>query len=480
MPRLTQAAPLAALLLAGCTLIPAYQRPALPVANTWPAPAGAGAMPAADIGWQDMFQDAALRGLITLSLGNNRNLRVAVLNIQAAEAQYRIDRASLFPSVDATASMNAYHTPAEVTGAAASTNFREFSLGAGAVAWELDLFGKLRSKAEQARQLYLDDADTATAAQISLVAQVAGEYETWLADRESEQIAADSVAADQRNLQLVSLEAAHGEANAMDVAQAQTALDAAQTSVAQYQRAAAQDMDALVLLAGAPIPPALLARMQAVNGLDAEPPIPPVPAGLPSDLLVRRPDIRAAEHALLAANANIGAARAAFFPSISLTANGGTASHTLSDLFAPGSGAWSFAPQITLPIFTAGANFAALDQAKIEKRIEVANYEAAIQSAFHDVSDALNARASYDTQLAAQQNLVDADTRFLSLAQMRFQAGIDSYLNVLTAQNQLLTARLGYVSVKLAAMQNNITLYKALGGGWQETSQASTAAKPSA
>ncbi|MCB5945591.1 efflux transporter outer membrane subunit [Acidocella sp. KAb 2-4] len=480
MPRLTQAAPLAALLLAGCTLIPAYQRPALPVADAWPAPGGAGATPAADIGWRDMFQDPALQGLIALSLGNNRNLRVAVLNIQAAEAQYRIDRASLFPSVDATASMNAYHTPAEVTGAAAPTNFREFSLGAGAVAWELDLFGKLRSKAEQARQLYLDDADTATAAEISLVAQVAGEYETWLADRESEQIAADSVTADQRNLQLVSLEAAHGEANAMEVAQAQTALDAAQTSVAQYQRAAAQDMDALVLLAGAPIPPALLARMQAVNGLDAEPAIPPVPAGLPSDLLVRRPDIRAAEHALLAANANIGAARAAFFPSISLTADGGTASHTLSDLFAPGSGAWSFAPQITLPIFTAGANFAALDQAKIEKRIEVANYEAAIQSAFHDVSDALNARASYDTQLAAQQNLVDADTRFLSLAQMRFQAGIDSYLNVLTAQNQLLTARLGYVSVELAAMQNNITLYKALGGGWQETSQASTAAKPSA
>ncbi|MDE2390625.1 MAG: efflux transporter outer membrane subunit, partial [Rhodospirillales bacterium] len=232
-------------------------------------------------------------------------------------------------------------------------------------------------------------------------------------------------------------------------------------------RQTAQDMDELVLLAGAPLPAALVRKMDAVSQLSNEPPLPRVPAGLPSDLLTRRPDIRAAEHELLAANANIGAARAAFFPSISLTANGGVASSSLSSLFSGGTTAWLFEPQITLPIFTGGANLANLDLAKLEKQAQIANYEATIQSAFHDVSDALVARQTYVDQVQAEQNLVAADTRYYTLAQMRFNAGIDNYLNVLLAQDSLLSARLTLVSLQLAQQQNEITLYKALGGGWQ-------------
>jgi multidrug efflux system outer membrane protein len=228
-------------------------------------------------------------------------------------------------------------------------------------------------------------------------------------------------------------------------------------------------MDELVLLAGASIPGPLLQQMQSVPGLDAAPALPVVPAGLPSDLLDRRPDIRAAEHTLLSANASIGAARAAFFPSVSLTANGGAASSGLNNLFGPGQGSWLFEPTITLPIFAGGSNIANLDIAKIEKRIEIANYEYAIQSAFHDVADALNARGTYDAQVQAEQNLVDADNRYYQLADMRFKAGVDNYLNVLVAENSLLSARLTLVSLKLEAQQNNITLYKALGGGWQKT-----------
>ncbi len=339
------------------------------------------------------------------------------------------------------------------------------------------MFGKIRSQAQAAHETYLSDAETALSAQISLIAQVGSEYYTWLADRESLQIAQETAVSDTKSLQLTQLEALHGTATAIDVAQAQITYDTALADVAQYQRQVAQDMDELVLLAGAPIPADLLQKMQAVNGLAAEPPLPQVPAGLPSDLLARRPDIRAAEHTLLSANANIGAARAAFFPSISLTASGGVASNSLTNLFVPGQSSWVFQPQITVPIFAGGQNLANLDVAKVEKKIEIANYEQAIQSAFHDVSDALTARQTYVDELQAQQNLVDADTRYYQLALMRFTSGIDNYLNVLVAQNSLLSARLTLVSVQLAQQQNEITLYKALGGGWQAGGMsASTAA----
>jgi multidrug efflux system outer membrane protein len=472
--RTNKLAPLLLALLSSCTLIPAYQRPTLPVSPQYPGNASTGAPPV-DIGWRNFFADPALQGLIALSLANNRDLRVSALNVAQAQAQYRVDRASLFPAIDGTASLDTYRTPADLSQSGGALNFREYSLGVGAVSWEIDLFGKLRSQARAAQETYLSDVDTALSAQISLVSEVSSEYYTLLADRESLQISQNTLQAQQDSLRLTQMAAAQGTDTGLDVAQAQITVNTAQSNVALYTRQVAEDIDELVLLAGAQIPDALRQQMDAVPGLDASPNLPAIPAGLPSDLLERRPDIRAAEHTLLSANANIGAARAAFFPSISLTANGGAESSGLSNLFGAGQGSWLFEPSVSVPIFAAGANFANLDIAKIEKRIEIANYEKAIQSAFHDVSDALNARGTYVAQVQADQDLVDADNRYYQLANMRFKAGIDNYLNVLVAENDLLSARLTLVSVKLAEQQNSITLYKALGGGWQEQSAPAAA-----
>ncbi len=469
-------------LLSGCSLIPAYHRPALPVSVQYPYADGGTGPAAADIGWKQFFSDPALQDLIALSLANNRNLRVSVLNVQEAEAQYRIDRASLFPTIDGASALERTHSPGSVTlgSTVNEEDVREYSLGVQTVSWELDLFGKIRSTATAQHETYLGDAETVLSMQISLIAEVSAEYDAWLADRESLQIAQDTADANQKSLQLMQMELTQGATTEMVVAQAQTTYDTAMAYVAQYQRQVALDMDELVLLVGTPIPPALMQKMQAVDGLAAEPPLPQVPAGLPSDLLVRRPDIRSAEHMLIAANANIGAARADFFPSISLTASGGYASNSLDNLFGAGQNFWLFEPQVTVPIFTAGANIANLDMAKAEKRVEIATYEETIQSAFHDVSDALAARQTYVDQLTAQQNLVDADATYYKLADMRFTAGIDPYLDVLVAQDSLLSARLTLVTLQLAQQQNEITLYKALGGGWQENSTPVVAATPAA
>ncbi len=459
--------------LTGCSFIPDYHRPALPVAAQYPVgDNGAKGPAAADLGWRDFFTDPALQQLIALSLQNNRDLRVSILNVKAAQAQYLSDRASLFPTLDATAGLDRQHTPGGLQfsqgSTSAASDLREYSLGVGAVSWELDLFGSIRAKAKAAQETYLSDVYTRQSAQISLVAEVASEYLTWLADRESLTIAQTTAADDTASLKLVQMELAHGTATAMDEAQAESSLDTANANVAAYTRQVAQDMDQLVLLVGAPLPQDLLDRMNQVAGLQTEPGLQPLPAGLPSDLLFRRPDIMAAEHTLLAANANVGAARSAFFPKITITADGGTASSGLQHLFGAATGAWLFQPDITVPIFAGGQNLANLDYAKVEKRIEIATYEKTIQSAFHDVSDALNARDTYVSEMAAEQALVDADSRYYKLATMRFNAGIDNYLNVLTANNLLLTARLTLVSLQLSALQNSITLYKALGGGWLE------------
>jgi outer membrane protein, multidrug efflux system len=473
--------------LAGCSLIPDYHRPALPVATQWPsgpaaqsASAGpAGGVPASELGWRDFFTDPVEQELIALSLANNRDLRVAVLNVAQAQAQYRVDRAALFPEIDATAGLLRSRTPADVQGFAGlvpTLNVREYSLGLSTVSWELDFFGQIRSQAKAAEETYLSSADTRLTTQISLVAQVGSEYLTWLADRDALSVSEDTAKVQADSLRLTQLRAARGTATAQDVAQAETTLRTAEANVAQFTRQVAQDMDELVLLVGAPLPDALVTRMNAEAGLGSQPAFPELPAGLPADLLERRPDIRAAEHTLLAANADIGAARAAFFPQITLTGQYGKASNDLQHLFAPGSSAWLFEPSISLPIFDAGRNRANLDIAKVEERTEVANYEKTIQSAFHDVSDALAGRSTYVTQVAAEQGLVDADARFYNLAAMRFRNGVDTYLNVLVAENSLLTARLTLISLKLAQQQNLMTLYKALGGGWQEhSSQASLA-----
>ncbi|MDR3414701.1 MAG: efflux transporter outer membrane subunit [Nevskia sp.] len=459
----------ALVLLAGCSLIPDDDRPTLPTAETWPqAPSTPAAEAAADLGWRVFFQDSVTQDLIAAALANNRDLRVAALNAESAEAQYRTQHASLFPTLDATAGFERSRTPADVYGSSAPQNVRQYSLGLSAVSWELDFFGRIRSQAQQAHETYLQQEDLRRSAQISLVASVASSYDAWLADSEAQAIARDTEKLQAQTLKLTQNKAAHGSGTALDVAQAETNLRSAQASVAQYNRQISADMDALVLLLGAPLEESLAGRMTAQAQQRGLPAVPDVPAGLPADLLEHRPDIRAAEHALRAANANIGTARAAFYPQIVLTANGGTASSGLHGLFGAGQGAWLFQPSLSLPIFDAGRNEANLDLAKIEKRIEIATYEKAIQSAFHDVADALSARETYTQQLAAQQALVAAEVRYCELADMRFRAGSDSFLNVLVSQNALLGARLSLVSLRLAAQQNAVTLYKALGGGWRE------------
>jgi len=472
--RLLAIAPSLLAALAGCSLIPDYTRPALPVSTGYPAgfaaAASAGQAAAADVGWRDFVVDPVMAELIALSLANNRDLRVAIDNVEAAEATYRSDHANLFPTIDATGSGQFERLPPAATGVPEAEHLNAYNLGLSAASYELDVFGKIRSQAAQAHEQFLSDAETRQSMQISLVAQIAAEYLTWLADRDSILVSANTAMAAQRSYDLQKLSATKGNGTALDVAEAEITLRTSQASEQQYARAAAQDLDEIVLLAGAALPMALLSRMNAAQGLDAQPHFPAVPPGLPADLLERRPDIRAAEHNLLAANANIGAARAAFFPSVTLTGNGGTTSGGIGKLFAAGTAAWLFEPNISVPIFDAGQNFANLDYAKVEKRIEIANYEKAIQSAFHDVADALAARATYTRQVAFEQQLVAADTRNYSLSKMLFEAGIDNYLSVLVAQSSLFSAQLSLVALKLSEQQNLITLYKALGGGWMERS----------
>ncbi|MEE7462690.1 multidrug transporter [Methylobacterium fujisawaense] len=458
------------LALCGCSLIPHLEPRKLPVAAAYPggpAFATAEAEPNTAFGWRDFFRDPVTQDLIDLGLANNRDLRVAALNIQSAQASYAVTRASLFPTIDASFSYTQSSTPGDVYGSTSPQRLREYSFGASAVSWELDLFGRIRSEAEQSRQTYLSDIDTRRSTELSLMAQISSAYLSWLADCEALRIAESTVRAQSESTRLTRAKAITGTSTDLEVAQAEVTLRTAQVSVAQYTRQVGQDLDQIVLLVGSPIPDSLVGRMRKAPGLDAGARFPTLVAGLPANLLVRRPDIRAAEHTLIGANANIGAARAAFLPQVTLTASGGTASSNLKRLFRPGQASWSFEPDIKLPIFDAGANLANLDIAETQKRIEAANYDKAIQSAFHDVSDALIARSTYVTQVGAQQGLVDSYSRYATLSTARFKAGADTYLNVLVAQNALFSAQLNLVSYRLTAAQNLVTLYKALGGGWR-------------
>lgn len=500
---------LGAALLGGCTLIPDYLRPGLPVSATYPTgPAykDANLTPeqamrsAASTGWREFFTDARLQALISIALRNNRNLRIAVLNVAAAQAQYRVQRSDLFPHISLSGIGDYGTLPASTTipssgfggggGGAASTaaaggtssgvaaaptsvsstgaqhtSYRYYNVGLGFASYELDLFGRLRSLSAQAFEQYLAQVETARSTQISLVAEVASAYLTVLADQSLLKITQDTVASEQQAYDLTNTQFKGGYTTLLSVRQAETALDQAKANLSLYTRQAAQDENALVLLLGQPMPSDLplgrdLEHQDLVANLDA---------GLPSDLLLRRPDIVSAEHSLLAANANIGAARAAFFPSISLTGSGGVAGSQLSRLFTAGGLSWSFAPQINIPIFTAGQNQGTLDLVKIQKNIQIATYEQTIQTAFREVSDALAGRATYVDQIQSQQRLVDAAADSLRLSMMRFRAGVDSFLPVLQAQQTLYPAQQTLLSLRQAELTNLINLYKALGGGLAET-----------
>ncbi|SDG82182.1 efflux transporter outer membrane subunit [Paraburkholderia phenazinium] len=465
-----------AVLATACTMEPRYERPAAPVSGAFPTEGvyatqpgaanggarSANAQAAADIGWRNFFVDPRLQRLIEIALKNNRDLRVSVLNIQQAQAQYRVARSSLFPTINAAGSESKTRTPADLSlpGQELST---QYSVGLNA-SWELDFFGRIRSLKDQALNQYLATAQARKAAEISLVSQVADQYLTVLSYDDLLKVTEGTLKTAEESYRINKLQYENGTGSELDLRQAQTVVEQANANYQAEARLRAQAVNALVLLVGEPLPDDLPPGLP----LSDQNLLTDIPAGLPSDLLTRRPDIMEAEENLLAANANIGAARAAFFPKISLTGNFGTLSPTLGGLFKPGSAAWGFSPTITLPIFTGGENKANLDLAHVQKNIQIATYEKAIQTAFREVADGLAARGTYDEQIAALERDTFAEQRRLDLSDLRYRNGVDSYLSVLTAQTSLYSAQQALISARVARLTNLVDLYQALGGGWIE------------
>lgn len=480
--RMTLAAIAVASVLSGCTMMPRYTRPDAPVPDHF-AGAGAGsattpdaaeteqARNVADIGWREVFTDPALQQVIALALQNNRDLRVAALNIEVARAQYRVQRAALVPAIDGTGTSNNARTPSELAIPGQPAVFRTYSGNVGISAYELDLFGRVRSLKEQALQQFLSTAEARRSTHISLVAEVATAYLTLAADQASLQLAQSTLSSQSDSYRLQQRTFELGVASQLTLRQAQTTVETARVDVERYTAQVAQDRNALVLLVGTQLPESLLPRALPDGASMDGNVLASVPAGLSSQLLQRRPDILEAERNLRAANANIGAARAAFFPSISLTGSVGSSSSSLSNLFDSGTRAWSFVPTLTLPIFNAGRNRANLDMAKANRDIEVARYEKSIQSAFREVSDALAQRDTLGRQLQAQQALVDATADSYRLSQARFERGIDSYLQALDAQRSLYSAQQTLIGTQLSRFTNLVTFYKAMGGGWLQTAE---------
>ncbi len=475
----------ALLLLAGvdaCTLIPAYHRPPLPVPTAFPPPTLTPAVTesappsdpveAADIGWREFFTDDRLRQVIALALAHNRDLRVAVLDIEQSRAQYRVQRAALLPDIEATAGGDSVRTPQSIAAPGLPAVTRDYSAGLGISAYEIDLFGRLRSLTAQARETLLATQEARRNVQISLVAEVAVDYLTLASDRQRLTLASETLRSQSESYELTRREAQIGTASDLSLREAETTVESARVDVARYSGQIAADVDALDLVVGTAVPEALQPRGVGEVLPAALDPSMELPAGTPSDLLERRPDVLEAERSLRAANANIGAARAAFFPSISLTASDGTASDRLSGLFAAGSHAWVFAPQVNLPIFAGGRNRANLAAAQAAHDIEVAKYEHAVQTAFREVADGLALRASLKQQLTAQQALVRASEDAYRLSDARFRRGVDSYLNSLDSQRALYAAQQTLIGTELARMSNLVTLYQALGGGWSEHTAA--------
>jgi multidrug efflux system outer membrane protein len=461
----------------GCTFVPKYQRPAAAVATTFPTgPAYRTAAPAADttsahglsapqIGWNDFFRDPRLRKLIELALANNRDLRVAAIRVAEVAAQYRIVRADLLPQIDATAEQSKSRLPRQLAPGGVS-NSNVYSVGLGAASWELDFWGRIRSLKQQALAQYLATAQARKAAQISLVSQVADQYLSVRSYDELLKVTRETLSTAEASYQLAKLQFNVGTGSELDLREAEGVTEQARADLASETRLRAQAENALTLLVGAPLP----AQLPPPLTLNQQELLTDIPAGLPSELLTRRPDIIEAEQTLRAANANIGAARAAFFPRITLTAQAGTESRSLSGLFAPGSAAWSFAPQISLPIFNGGANLAGLDLAQLEKNAAIAQYQKAIQTAFREVSDGLAARGTYDDQITALDHYVASQQRRLDLSQLLYKNGTASYLTVLTAQTDLYAAQQSLITARMQRLSNLVDLYQYLGGGWLEHS----------
>ena len=456
-----------ALVAVGCTMAPKYDRPVAPVPAAFPAgaaaenPAATNAPEARDLRWKEFFPDPKLQQLIAIALQNNRDLRLAVLNVERARALYGIQRAELFPAVDASATGSRQRVPADLSTTGNRQIASRYDVNLGVASWEPDFFGRIRSLKDQALEEYLATEQAHRSAQILLIASVANACLTLAADRESLTLAETTLVTQQSSYDLVKRRVDIGLVPELDLYRAQTQVDSARGDVARFKQQVALDSNALDLLLGSPAPEALLSA--ELGGVT-----PPheIDAGVSSEVLLLRPDVLQAEGQLKAANADIGAARAAFFPRISLTAAFGTASSELSGLFKGGSGAWNFAPQIVVPVFDARV-WAAHEAAKVQREIAVTQYEKSIQGAFREVADALAVRGTVGQQLSAQQSLVHAVAETYRLSNVRYTRGIDSYLGVLDAQRSLYAAQQGLVSLRLAKVSSEVRLYAVLGGGWQ-------------
>ncbi|MEN6375439.1 MAG: efflux transporter outer membrane subunit [Smithella sp.] len=452
-------------LAAGCTMAPRYTRPAAPVPAQWPAgPAYnqtktvVSAETAAKLAWREFITDERLQKVIESALHNSRDLRLAVLNVERARAYYGIRRVELLPTVNVVGSMSKSRVPADLSSSGSVTISERYDVNLGVASWEIDFFGRIRSLKDKALEEYLATDQARRNAQIMLVSTVAQAYLALAADREALKLVSSTLESQEATYNMIKKRYDVGIASGLDLRRAQSQMDMARRDVARYTMLAAQDENALNLLVGSPVAPALLP-----SDLSGFKPPKEITPGLRSELLLERPDVLAAEHRLKAANANIGAARAAFFPRISLTTTLGTASAELSGLFKDGSGTWSFAPQIIMPIFDARTWFA-YDVTKIEKEMSVTEYEKAIQAAFREVADALADKGTINQRVEAQQSMVQALAETLRLSSARYDKGIDNYLSVLDAQRSLYAAEQVLIYLQLSRYVNLVTLYTVLGG----------------
>jgi len=447
-------------------MAPKYTRPEAPIPTDWPdgsayqnSQSPRGDPNASDVSWQDFFTDQKLQQIIETALSNNRDLRLAALNVEKARAMYGIQRAELLPTVSATGAGSKQRSSADLTPPGEPRTTKQFNVNLGIISWEIDFFGRIRSLEEQALQEYLATEQAHHSAQIMLVSEVARVYLLLAADRGNLTLARSTLETQQGVYNLIQRQYEIGLTNELDLHRTQTQVDAARGDIARYTQLVAQDRNALNLLAGSVMPEDLLP-----SDLASVSPPSDISHGLSSEVLLRRPDIMAAEHQLKGAYAYIGAARSAFFPRISLTTVVGTASDELSGLFSSGSDTWSFAPQVTMPIFDA-RTWAAYRVSKAVRKIAITQYEKTIQTAFREVADTLAARGTVDQRVAAQQSIVNSTQKIYSLSNKRYTNGIDSYLSVLDAQRSLYVAQQGLISLQLTKLANDVRFYAVLGGG---------------
>jgi multidrug efflux system outer membrane protein len=450
---------LTAALLTSCSFEPSLDKPGVEVVPVSFSGNGNGSA-SATLEWRSFFTDPRLKKLVGNALENNRDLRVAALNVEQARAQYGISRSALFPSVDLSATGSRRRTPGSTVSGGTAVESRNYDVSVGVTSYELDLFGRVRSLNHAALERYFASDAARLGAQISLVAEVASQYFAERALLEQIALSEQTLQSVSQTYDLTKTRLDADDVSELDARSVEIQVQTAKANLAAYRRQLAVTHNALVFLTGAS-----LDGLPGGRGLD-QGLVSDLRAGVPSDLLARRPDILESEHELRAANADIGAARAAFFPRITLTGGAGTASRSLGDLFQSGSGAWAFTPQISVPIFDGGFNQANLDATQVRKQIEVARYEKAIQNGFREVSDGLAARTGLNSQIAAYEGLVEAQQRRFDLANARYTQGVDSYFEVLDAHQELYAARQSLIQLRLARLTNAVGLYKALGGGW--------------